>query len=364
MRHGLLGELTRWEAHAGAHRPAIRCGVTVGVPLAVLVVLGRFELAGFAAFGAFTAIYGRDLGFPRRARLHAVVAVLLTASVAVGLLAAHLPGAPWSVLAVLVALTAVTGLIGELLAWKPAGPLFFLFAAGASSAMAPLGTQGMLTAVAVTAGVAAFGVVVGSAGALLRRRDPVVRRERVPGRIRAVLAPGGAARATVVDATTAATIAGVIGAGAGVHHVYWTVIAAVVPFAVVPDPTKRLARGLLRAGGTVAGIAVAAAVLALGLPAWALVLAIVVAQVGAELFVMRNYGVALLFITPLAMLLGTAGLTTFDTAALLADRVLTTAIGISAGIVVLAVRHSGALVAGSAPEPTRLLQESHIHEAS
>lgn len=41
------------------HHPALRCAVGVFVPLFMLVLLGRLDLAIFASFGAFTGIYGR-----------------------------------------------------------------------------------------------------------------------------------------------------------------------------------------------------------------------------------------------------------------------------------------------------------------
>jgi hypothetical protein len=361
VRHGLIEELIRWEAHAGAHRPALRCGVAVGVPLVLLVLLGRFELAGFAGFGAFTAFYGRFLRFPFRSRQQALIGALLTANVGIGLLAAHLPGAPWGTFGVLVLLTAVMAVIAEVVGWKPAGPMFFVFAAGASSAMPAHDASGILLAVGVTAASAAFSVLVGAAGGIVRR-DGWQRGPLRVARVRDVLARGSGSRSTLVDVVLAVAFAGLLTAGAGLDHGYWALIAAVVPFSV-PGPTKRLARGLLRIGGTCAGLAVAAVVIALDLPAWAVIVAIVVAQLGAELFVMRNYGIALLFITPLAMLLGTPGSGGVDTGALLAARLVTTAIGIAAGIVVLAVRHratsrtapaaSGRVAVAAAPEPAR-----------
>jgi hypothetical protein len=357
VRHGLIAELIRWDAHAGAHRPALRCSIAVGVPLVLLALLGHFELAGFAGFGAFTAFYGRALRFLFRSRQQALIGALFTASVGAGLLAAHLPGAPWSTLGVLVVVVAFTALVGDVVAWKPAGPMFFVFAAGAASALPARDASGMLLAVGVTAAAAAFAVLVGAVGGLVRR-DGWQRGPLRVARVRDVLARGSGSRSTLVDVVLAVACAGLVVACAGLDHGYWALIAAAAPFSV-PGPTKRLARGLLRIGGTCAGLAVAAAVLALGLPPWAVIVAIVVAQLGAELFVLRNYGIALLFITPLAMLLGTPGSSGVDTGALLAARLFTTAIGIAVGIVVLAVRHhvaSGAAPAATAPaavEPAR-----------
>ena len=41
------------------HIVGLRCAVSVGLPLLVLLAMDRFDLMVFAAFGAFTGIYGR-----------------------------------------------------------------------------------------------------------------------------------------------------------------------------------------------------------------------------------------------------------------------------------------------------------------
>ncbi|WP_036329259.1 FUSC family protein, partial [Microbacterium sp. B19] len=70
--------------------------------------------------------------------------------------------------------------------------------------------------------------------------------------------------------------------------------------------------------------------------AWAVLLAAVVMQVGAELFVGRNYGIAMVFITPLALLMiSLASPATPDM--LLRDRVLETVIGVAVGTLVAIV---------------------------
>ena len=58
-RGGVDAGAGRGRAHAGAHRVALRAGVSVLVPLVVLAVLGHQEWSIYAAFGAVTALYGR-----------------------------------------------------------------------------------------------------------------------------------------------------------------------------------------------------------------------------------------------------------------------------------------------------------------
>ncbi|MET0446988.1 MAG: FUSC family protein, partial [Aeromicrobium sp.] len=130
----------------------------------------------------------------------------------------------------------------------------------------------------------------------------------------------------------APAVAGAIATGAGIGHPYWGMVAAV---SVLTAPSVRhiASRGTLRAVGTVAGLGVTAAILALDPGPAAIVAVIIVAQVAAELFVMRNYGVAAVFITPLALLMGQL-VHPVPTGELLAERGLETLIGITVGVTV------------------------------
>jgi uncharacterized membrane protein YccC len=100
-----------------------------------------------------------------------------------------------------------------------------------------------------------------------------------------------------------------------------------------PDTQARLLRAGHRLVGTAAGLLVAAALLALHPSGWALVALVALAQFGAELFVLRNYSVAMLFITPLALLMNAAA-GQVDPGRLLADRAVETALGVLVGVAV------------------------------
>jgi uncharacterized membrane protein YccC len=78
---------------------------------------------------------------------------------------------------------------------------------------------------------------------------------------------------------------------------------------------------------------VAEALFALHPAGWELVVVVVVLQTVAELFVVRNYGFAMIFVTPLALLMNLL-VGTARTDVLLRDRALETLIGAVVGIVV------------------------------
>ncbi|MER1997987.1 MAG: FUSC family protein [Arthrobacter sp.] len=307
------------------HRVGIRCGIGIGVPLAVLLVLGRVDLAIFVAFGAFTSIYGRNE--PHRQRLgHQVRAgVLMFAVILAGALSSLLDLDAWGIVA---GTTAVAGLATVVTGYwrlRPAGSLFhiFAYAAIASVPAHPPLWQGMLAAGATIA----FAILLGMSGMLLQRyRTPWDK----------PLRPGfTAAQQTALWAdgalyAVAASAAGSIATWLGIGHNYWAMVAATVPL-VGATFRHRIHRGLNRMLGTFGGLGITAVILFAGLAPWQLVLVIAVLQCGAELFIARNYALAQVVVTPLA-LLSTELSRPSDPAVLIQDRAVETVIGALVGM--------------------------------
>jgi uncharacterized membrane protein YccC len=130
-------------------------------------------------------------------------------------------------------------------------------------------------------------------------------------------------------------VAGAVATLAGIGHAYWAMVAAVAPLTA-----RGFRHQLLRAGhrivGTLLGLVLSAGLLARPLGPVATVLLVGVLQIVTELLVGRNYGVALLFITPMALLMGqvAARHPTYD---LVSDRGLETVIG--AGVAIAVIGH-------------------------
>jgi len=307
--------------------------ISIGVPMLVLLATGRLDLLGAAAFGAFAAVFGRELTPGARARLQALMGAGLAASVVIGLAAAHLPWQPWSSTIVVILVGIVASVLGNIVQWKPAGPLFFIFASGAFAGGPALGLAGAALIALVTIATSAFAVLVGAAAALVTGRGRHADRpdRAVRGRWQDAAGDG-----MVVDVVVASTLAGAVALVLGLDHVYWAVLSAVVP-ASVSLRGPWVAKGAHRVIGTAAGVALAAPLLMLALPGWAVVVVALVLQLGTELFVPRNYGLAMLFITPLALLISSAA-HPGDTASLLFDRFWATVVGIGIGMLVLTVR--------------------------
>jgi len=322
------------------HHPALRCAVGVFVPLLALVLLGRLDLAIFASFGAFTGIYGRGephgtrFALQLRAGLLMLLVILLAslAARAGGVLGLDGPGTTWLLV---LATTLVAGGCSVAISWfrlRPAGSLFhiFAFAAIASIPNQPPIAEGMLVSVLVTA----FCLLIGfSSRVLPGHRTPWTR----PRPLRRTADERRAAWLEGLGYLVAAGLAGSLATWAGQRlgfgHNYWAMVAAVVP--LVGHTTRhRVRRGAQRIIGTVLGLVVLAGILLLNLEPWQTVLVMALCQFGAEMFIIRQYLVAQVFVTPLA-LISTLLVVPASPAILLRDRIIETVIGAAVGVAVV-----------------------------
>ncbi|MDR7255413.1 putative membrane protein [Nocardioides sp. BE266] len=309
----------------GQHRVALRAGLSVAVPLLTLVVTGHTSWAVYAAFGAFTALYGRSRVHLPRAVMQATAGLTLVAAVGLGALVSAVGVGPWT-LVLLSALVAAGGSVAStVFDWHPSGPLFAIFAFG-TVASAPAGFSDVPVALAVSAASAALAVVIGNVGAVARRTPwtspPPLRAPRYVDPLRYVVV---------------VTLAGGAATAAGIGHPWWAMVAAAAPLSV-SGRDHQVLRASHRIVGTLLGLLVAAPLLLLGLDPVPLVLVVVVLQIVTELVVGRNYGIAMLFITPMALLMGQLG-SSQGPGALLFDRGVETFIGAVVAVMLILVEH-------------------------
>jgi hypothetical protein len=247
------------------------------------------------------------------------------------------PGARWLVVGLGAVLAAAGSLASDAYRWHPPGPLFLVFAF-AVCAMVPAGPATVPVAAGVAAASVLVSLLVSHAGGLLRG-DAWGRPQLPAPRFHDALeAPG--ARPHLVRHVVALGVAGAVATGLGWQHPYWAMVAAVTVLSG-PYLASRLTRGLQRVVGTVLGLAVAAPVLAWSPQGVQAVLVIAVLQVLTELVVGRNYAVALLFITPLALMMGQLAHAA-PPGPLLRDRLVETVLGALVGAAVLVLVPDGA----------------------
>lgn len=315
----------------------MRAALAAVVPLVLLLVLGRIDLAPYAAFGAMTAIFGRGEQYRVRARTVGTAAVALVASVAAGTVLAAAAAPLWAEALTLVVMLVVGTLVVAIARLGPPTTLFFAFAL-LVCAEVPTPSDELFARIAIAAASAAFAFGLSISGWMLRRfggervrallkelpKDPPVRFEALGDRV---------VWLNIAQVVLAAIGAGAVALAFGLGHPYWAVVGAI---AVVPPPgaAHSLLRARHRVFGTVAGVVVTAFILWPDPPIWVLVIVIGIAQFGAEVLVGRHYGAAMLFVTPLALVVSWIA-SPSDPRVLLVDRVVETAIGCAMGIVLV-----------------------------
>ncbi|MGO1543068.1 MAG: hypothetical protein ACTHXA_01880 [Gulosibacter sp.] len=102
------------------HEVGIRCGISVFVPLLALLLIDRIDLAIFASFGAFTAIYGRNLDHGSRLKMQLRAGLLMTVVLLLATVAGHYGVSerenPWALVA---CTTLVAGIVSVIAAfWR------------------------------------------------------------------------------------------------------------------------------------------------------------------------------------------------------------------------------------------------------
>lgn len=361
--------------HAGAHRVALRAGLSVAIPLLALWAIGRLDLSLFATFGAFTALYGRAHGHRSRAWMQLSAAATLVVCVTLGTAVATSSARAWLVLPAAALVAAGATALSQAARWHPPGALFPVFALSACAAV-PSDPARIPLAAAVAAASALLAVAIGVAGRVRARRNAAEAPRalhRAPAsacaeQALAAPAPARVARASaalapathpaiphpaiareVVLAGIVTLLAGLIPTVLGLGHPYWAMVAALAAISGA-DTTARLVRAGQRAGGTLLGLLVAAGLLALPLSPLATIAAVIALQCAAELLVGRNYAVALVAVTPLALLMVELA-HPLGSATLLHDRAIETLLGAALGAAATVLAHRAVPGRSAAPAP-------------
>ncbi|WP_368498314.1 FUSC family protein [Herbiconiux sp. A18JL235] len=396
--------LVEFGPHGGAHRVAVRAGVAMAVPLVGLQLTGHIDLALYAVFGAFTALYGRAHTHLARLQMQAAAGAALVTCVVIGTAIGASVAREWIVVPVAAVVAGVATIVSDALDWHPPGALFFVFALAACASV-PAEASRIPVALALAAASALVAMAVSTAGLVrpaARERARAARESRshtaagsrahaaAGSRVRAAAAQERARAASESRAHAAAAreraraatesraheaarsraraaaarervatrfgglfaaaiarphelgrvaaiavavlVAGAIPTATGLGHPYWAMVSAVAALGAA-DVAGHLVRAGHRVGGTLLGVGLAAVLLAVSSSPVVLIAFVVLLQVAAELFVMRNYGLTMVFVTPLALIMAQLA-HPGDEWALLRDRTLETLLGAAVGVAV------------------------------
>lgn len=272
--------------------PAIRIALSVGIPLLVLLLAGEPNLTIFTAFGAFTALYGRNQPMIPRLIQQSSAGALMVLSVSVGILLSAQHVEDWLLVVLASLLAAICAYIAMILRLKPGGPLFYIFASAGIASVPYSGHSAR--DIGLTVASAALSVLLGFVlGELLGEGKGHVAVVESPLNHRHLMTQ------TITNFLTT-MVAGLVGNLLGLSHAYWAMVAAAAVLAA-PSASLRILRGVHRMIGTILGVVFTAFFISMNPDAWHIAVLVVVAQFVTELFVMRNYGLAAVFITPLAL---------------------------------------------------------------
>ncbi|MCB4771329.1 FUSC family protein [Ancylobacter sp. Lp-2] len=325
-------------------RAALRVGLSVGLPILALYASGHIHFAVYAAFGALTSLFGHSETRQRRVETQVVVGAALLVTLVAAVVYSVAAGPEWLLSIMLAAVVVGAGSLGTIMGWAPRGDIFFVLVLLILAGI-PLTTAEMLPAIAAGVGGAGFSILLTA----LEPGDAVDARALAPNVRRRTLAGSAAldkTRHAIVIAIAALSVTGAwwLARALDIGHPFWApiAVAAVIP-ALTPADAMRRAVHLV--GGTLGGVCIAAVLFAQQPGPLALILIIAVCQAIAELFLARNFGGALLFITPLAIGMSNLG-RDLPWSPLLMERLVEA--GIGAVIALVAIFLGSLILAGRA----------------
>ncbi len=314
---------------------AIRVAAAVGLPLLALEAIGRLDLAVYAAFGGLAMLYGHGEPAKRRVETQVVAGVGLVIAMAMAM-AYSAAQAPVAVLGILLAVTVIAAaMLGTTMKWVPRGEMFFVLVL-LIIANIPTSWDRLPLCIAVGAGGAALSVLLAmlnGIGAPEGEPRPVGWRRRVASGYADL--DRGQHLILVAAATIGVLTAWLLALALGVGNPFWaaTTVAALMPALAAADVWRRTIHLML---GTVGGVGIATFLFSFNPGHLALIAIIIVCQAAAEIAVSRNYGVALLFFSPLAI-----GMSNLGRGApwqpLLIDRLAEAGLGTAVAFVVILV---------------------------
>ncbi|WP_460801898.1 FUSC family protein [Microbacterium sp. GXF6406] len=334
----LIQAITRFHPRQGEWAVALRATLSAIIPLVVLYATDRLDWALYAAFGAMASLYGRNQALPGRLRMQLEAGASLLAAILIGACVGMSPARDWLAIPAVAIFATVLAIIVHRRNWHPGGVILQVFAIGGLSSSARTVSDlvpASLVTIATIAFVLLLTLIMSSIALLWQRRNGQAAAPRP--------APVAAAAAEwpwhhyVIRYALAIAVAGAIATAIGIGHPYWAMVSVTVPLAAA-DAKGRSLRGIQRVIGTLLGVLVTWAVLSFDPSPVALIIVIGIAQAGAEMFVGRNYGFALLFITPLALCMVQL-VHPIPVTQLIADRAIETVLGVAVGLAITLLTH-------------------------
>jgi hypothetical protein len=304
--------------------------IASGSPLLAGTAFGRMDLGLAAMLGGLVFLNLPDTGMRHRMAVVGAISVAMVACYTLGALTHFVP--PLMVLT-LALLSTVASMAARFFRLAPPGILFVMMAA-AIAAYSPMPLRDIPLRIALVAAAALFASAVACLYSVYRlRRGP----------------PPAQAPVRAMDFDYVVVDSVIIGACVGLslataellqlERPYWAPVSCL---AVIQGASLRMIwnRHAQRVLGTVAGLALTWTLLAAPLDHWGVALVMIALSFVIEILVVRHYGLAVIFITPLTILLAEAAqLGQHSPLATMQARVLDIAVGSAFGLAGGAVLH-------------------------
>lgn len=286
----------------------IQAGLANGIPLLLFTMADRQEDGLVAILGAFTALYFARFSMIDRVRTMPFIAAGFSLAAAIGTFTS---GAVWSTMIALIVVGAIACLAAFSLGIGPPGPMMFVLVVGVSGHItAPPHLGGgdadpLRTTLLVTLGAFSAYLIVIAPLAL-----PFVRRRQGPPTPFPMLLSFSpfdhTSKVIVSRVLLAVTAASLFSIPLGVPRAYWVIMTAGVVLQTGHTLRTPTMRAVQRVIGTLVGVAIFG-LLSLTEPSGLQVIIIVaVLQFLVETVIVRNYGLGLMFITPVALTISTS----------------------------------------------------------
>lgn len=304
--------------------PAAKATASLAVPLVLLASFGRLDWSMYAAFGAFCAVFGRFDAYAPRFWQQLSAGAVQIAAMLLGTYFSMIDS-PFLVRALVLAFIGFgANYVSHAARWMPPGPIFAVFAGGASLSI-PASIQSFTGVLLAGGGTMAFSVLL-MLGLSMRKANLL--HTLGTGRIWLPSKPG---TAESIRMGSGVLLAGIAAYLVGDGHWYWASLGAIAAVTGA-DTYARVARGLQRCVGTCVGVALTALVFAFDSPVWVILAVALASQFTIELVILRNYAVGMVFMTVTALLM-VHMVSPEPASSLLIDRISMTVLGAGVGAV-------------------------------
>lgn len=304
----------------------LQAALGLAVPILVMTLLGQPLIGFIAAAGAFTVLFAAYSPVVERAKVLPIVAAGLVISAALGVLVAgnHVLV---SIGVVVVAVVSAALAFGFRLG--PPGPIFFVLAFGLSAQVmtsAPIAPLAYIAAFASGCGFSYLLTLTPLALPKVRAQYARTLSEMLPGPTL-----DATARLLLLRVGIVAVIGVLLGLIVDPGRTYWIVGAAIAVVGTTAARRAAFQRGLHRMLGTLVGVGLYALLTLLHPSGLWLALLLGLLQFTVELVVVRHYALALVFITPLVLLLTGAATGQIGSMDVALERVIDTLVGAALG---------------------------------